>query len=54
MDKWADMGAKSALLTGMGEEAYRQFLPKTAAVQEETETNVYRFMPDLSYRPAAQ
>jgi hypothetical protein len=38
----------------MGEEAYRQFLPKTVALQEDTETNVYRFMPDLSYRPGAK
>jgi hypothetical protein len=54
MDTWAEMGGKPALLKGMGDEAYRQFLSKTAALQEDSEANVYRFMPDLSYLPTAQ
>ena len=39
MDKWAEMGAKPAPRTGRGPAAARQFLPKTAALQEDTESN---------------
>jgi hypothetical protein len=52
MNSWADMDGKPPLLVGMGEEAYRRFLTKTAAVQVQSEANIYRFQPDLSYQPA--
>jgi quinol monooxygenase YgiN len=52
MNSWADMSARSPISAGMSQDGYRQFLTKTTSMQVESEYNVYRHMPDLSYLPA--
>jgi len=53
LDNWAELDEPSPIVKAMGEEAYRQFLAKLMPMVLETEWNVYRYMPDLSYIPSA-
>jgi hypothetical protein len=53
-DKWADIDDSIGLEKGIGHEAYQKFLEKLRPLVVNTEVNIYRFQPDLSYLPPAK
>jgi hypothetical protein len=46
---FAEIGAGSPLLKGMGEAGYERFLRKTLGIVQKAERAVYRYNPDLSF-----
>ena len=53
MDSWADLDGTSWIIRAMGEDGYQRFLAKLRPLRTESEWNIYRYMPDLSYQPTA-
>jgi hypothetical protein len=53
MDSWGDFDGEFGVPKGMGKEGYQKFLLKIRPLIVESQWDVYRFQPDLSYlRPA--
>jgi hypothetical protein len=46
---FAEIGAGSPLLKGMGEAGYERFLRKTLGIVQRAERAVYRYNPELSF-----
>ncbi|MGH9721432.1 MAG: hypothetical protein ACRD8O_14580 [Bryobacteraceae bacterium] len=53
INSWSDLDGASPLVQAMGEARYQQFLAKLRPLVRETERNVYRHLPELSYLPVA-
>jgi hypothetical protein len=51
LDHWADFDAGFGVEKAMGKEGYQRFLTRMRPLLVDTEYNVYRLMPDLSYLP---
>jgi hypothetical protein len=51
MNSWSDLDSTPPIVKAMGEENYQKFLAKLRTMVVNTEYNVYRFLPDLSYIP---
>jgi hypothetical protein len=49
IDGWAALDGPAPVVQAMGEAKYRAFLAKYSALVNDTEYNIYRYMPDLSY-----
>lgn len=49
---WAELDAPAAIIRGMGDAAYQKYLAKVTPLIIESEVNLYRHMPDLSYTAA--
>jgi hypothetical protein len=52
-NNWADIDGTIGLEKGIGKEAYRDFLKKLRPLVISTQSDIYRFQPDLSYLPQA-
>jgi len=52
-DKWADSDGTPPIKKAMGDEKYAQFQRKWASMIVESQADVYRFQPDLSYLPVS-
>ena len=50
-DSWADLDGTAAIAKAMGEEKFARYQEKLAALIVETQNDVYRYQPDLSYFP---
>ena len=53
MDSWADLDGMSPIVKAMGADAYQTYLKKIRPLMQDAEYNVYRYQPELSYRPDA-
>jgi hypothetical protein len=53
VNNWADFDGGFGVQKAMGEEVYQRFLAKLRPLILESEYNVYRFLPDLSYLSTA-
>lgn len=53
LDKWGDFDGGFGVEKAMGKDGYQRFLARIRPLIVESESNVYRFQPDLSYLPAA-
>ena len=51
IDSWADLDGTSPIAKAMGAEAYQKYLNKARPLMRDAEYNVYRYQPELSYRP---
>jgi quinol monooxygenase YgiN len=52
LENWAALDSPSPFVQAMGEAGYQKYLAKLAAMLDESEINLYRHMPELSYTPA--
>jgi hypothetical protein len=52
IENWAALDSPPAIVQGMGQEGYQKYLAKVLPLLEESEVNIYRHMPELSYTPA--
>ena len=53
LSNWADLDDHSSIRKAMGEAKYQAFAAKASAMTMSRTLNVYRYMADLSYVPAA-
>jgi quinol monooxygenase YgiN len=53
MDSWGDLDGGMAIEKGLGKEGYQALLDKVRPLIVQSVVNEYRFMPELSYLPAA-
>ena len=53
VDSWADLDGMSPIVKAMGADAYQTYLKKIRPLMQDAEYNVYRYQPELSYRPDA-
>jgi quinol monooxygenase YgiN len=51
-DKWADLDGLRAIQKAMGQEKYEQYMRKVTPMVVESQSDIYRYQPDLSYIPA--
>ncbi|MEP6540137.1 MAG: hypothetical protein ABJF23_32720 [Bryobacteraceae bacterium] len=51
VDSWADLDGTSPVAKAMGAESYQKYLDKIRPLMTSAEYNVYRYQPELSYRP---
>lgn len=51
VDSWADLDGTSPIVKAMGADAYEKYLNKVRPLMTAVEYNVYRYQPELSYRP---
>jgi hypothetical protein len=51
INNWAEFDGTVGLEKGIGKDAYREFLKKLRPLVASTQTDIYRFQPDLSYLP---
>ena len=51
VDSWADLDGTSPIAKAMGADAYEKYLNKIRPLMTAVEYNVYRYQPELSYRP---
>lgn len=49
LEKWADLDGQSPVVKAAGDEAYQRYLAKVRPLTDQTEVNLYRHLPDLSY-----
>jgi hypothetical protein len=52
LNSWADLDGGFGVEKAMGKEGYQSFLTRIRPLIIESEYNLYRFQPDLSYLPA--
>jgi len=52
LNSWADLDGGFGVEKAMGKEGYQSFLTRIRPFIVESEYNLYRFLPDLSYLPA--
>lgn len=52
MSKWSDLDGGYGVEKAMGKEGYQRFLTKIRPLIVDSEYNVFRFAPELSYLPA--
>lgn len=50
---WADLDAGIGAQKGLGKEGYQSLLGKLMPLVDSTQSDIYRFQPDLSYLPPA-
>jgi hypothetical protein len=53
LKSWADLDEQSPVRKAMGAEAYQRFIAKRSALIVETETQMFRYRPELSYMPGS-
>ncbi len=53
-NSWAELGEGSGIEKGIGKEGYQRYLVTVGQLYVEREFNVYRFVPESSYLPAAK
>jgi hypothetical protein len=53
MDSYADIGKEQPIVGGMGQAAFNRFVPKTAGIITHHERSIVRYVPELSFGPAA-
>ena len=53
MDSWADLDGGFGVEKGLGHDGYQALLAKVRALIVQSQADVYRFQPDLSYLPPA-
>lgn len=53
MDKWGDLDEPMSVEKGLGKEGYQALLAKIRPLIVQSESNEYRFQPELSYLPPA-
>lgn len=51
IEKWADLDGPSALLRGLGEQGYQDYLTKLSTLIYRSRFDVYRYLRDASYVP---
>ncbi len=51
MDSWADLDGTSPIVKAMGADAYQKYLNKIRPLMQDAEYNVFRYQPELSFRP---
>jgi hypothetical protein len=49
LGSWSDLDSTSPVVKAMGQENYNKFLAKIRPMTIESEWNIYRYEPDLSY-----
>lgn len=49
---WASLDGTAPIVQALGEAGYQQYLAKVMALLDESEVNLYRHMPELSYAPS--
>lgn len=52
IDKWADLDQVTGSQKAMGDEKWAEFMKKYRSLIVETQVDLYRYQPDLSYIPA--
>jgi hypothetical protein len=52
IDNWASLDSPAPIIQALGEAGYQQYLAKVMALLGESEVNLYRHMPELSYAPS--
>jgi len=53
LDSWADLDGDYGIIKGLGKDGYQALLEKVRPLIVESDANIYRFQPDLSYLPPA-
>jgi len=54
MDSYAEIGKEQPIVRGMGQAAFNRFVPKTAGIITHHERSIARYVPELSFEPAAK
>lgn len=53
LESWADLDGTAPVITAMGQAAYDRYIAKVTAMTVESEVNIYRYAPNLSYLPGS-
>lgn len=53
LESWADLDGTAAVIKAMGQDAYNRYIAKVTAMTVESEVNIYRYAPNLSYLPGS-
>jgi hypothetical protein len=52
LESWADLDGPPPMVRALGEAGYQKYLAKLQPLVDQSEFDIYRHLPDLSYTPA--